>query len=40
VLDESKKKYDAITKCKLFARIEIERFQRLENAEPSIKSTF
>jgi hypothetical protein len=36
VFDESKKKYDLTTKCKLSEAIEIERFEIFENGESSI----
>jgi hypothetical protein len=40
VFVESKVKFDSTTKCELFESIEIEMPEILENAEPSIKSTY
>jgi hypothetical protein len=39
VFDESKKKCDFTTKCKLYEAMEIETSEAPENAEPSINGT-
>jgi hypothetical protein len=39
VFDESKIKYDSITKCELLDSIEIAILETFENAEPSINAT-